>query len=137
MLERKATYARLDINPEKYPREAVDTLKRMQDGYFLVGEYAPERLPDADRLVAFLRSQDPDRMDLGGGDPVERAARLASAIEDREAEEKRALRRSQSFSESGVGGELYDQLAWEEGRRAAVPGNYAFGSGPKRPDVTS
>lgn len=134
LLEKRASYARTDINPEKYPKDAVDTFIQRRDGYFLSGEYHAKYLPQIDRLLTYLRSQDPVRMGLNPEKPLEEAARLATAIEAREAEERRRVRQSQTYEGSGVGGELYDRLAWEEGRRVSVPGNYAFGSGPARPE---
>ena len=121
LLERRANYRRVDINPEKYPAEALDTFIQHRDGYYLAGFYPPTHLPNVDRLVEYLRSQDPDLMDLGPGDAVERAARLAEAIEAREAEQLAKARREQTFEHSGAGADLYDSLAWEEGRRVAVP----------------
>ena len=121
LLERKANYRRADINPDQYPREAIDTFIRMRDGFYLVGQYEPKRLPHADRLVAYLRSQDPDYMDLGPGDALTRATRLAARIEEREEAERQGVRRSNTFEHSGAGADLYDKLAWDEGRRVAVP----------------
>lgn len=121
LLERRATYARLDINPSKYPSEAVDTFIRHRDGYYLAGEYGPRSLPDPHFLVIYLKANDSTRMDLGGGSDVEKAARLAQMFEDRETEQITKKRRDESFYESGAGGELYDRLAWEEGRRVSVP----------------
>jgi hypothetical protein len=128
LLERRANYRRVQPDPAKYPRHALDTFIQHRDGYYLAGFYPPERLPNPHRLVEFLRSQDPTLMDLGGGTDVERAARYAERLEAREAEAKAKARRDQSFVESGAGGELYDMLAWEEGRRVAVPGNFGSGS---------
>lgn len=134
LLEKKAAYSRVDIDPKKYPKEAVDTFIQRRDGYYLSGSYPANHLPQIDRLLAYLRSQDPVRMGLNPNKPLEEAARIATAIEAREAEERRRVRKSQTYEGSGVGGELYDRLAWEEGRRAAVPSNYAFGSSPARPE---
>lgn len=124
LLERKANYRRVQPDPNKYPRAAIDTFVRHRDGYYLAGFYPPDRLPNPHRLVAFLRSQDPDLMDLGGGDAVERAMRYADRLEAREAAATEKARRAQTFEESGAGGELYDMLAWEEGRRVSVPRVY-------------
>lgn len=122
-LERRAHYARMDINPANYPASAIDTFRMRRDGFYLCGEYPPYRLPQVDRLVAYLRANDPTRMDLGGGDEVERAVRFCERLEEREAAERKAASRALSFEESGQGSELYDQLAWAEGRRVAIPAN--------------
>lgn len=132
-LERRADFARTDLNPEKYPRDAVDTFIRRRDGFYLTGEYPANGLPPIDRLIAFLHSQDPVRLGLDPAKAVEEAARIASAIEDRERASRAKTRYDNSYEGSGAGAELYDQLAWEEGRRSAVPANYAFGSGPCAP----
>lgn len=121
LLERKANFPRVEPNPNKYPRSAIDTFIRHRDGYYLAGYYEPRRLPDPHRLVAFLRSQDTRLMDLGPGDVVEQAARLAERLEEQENAAVEKARRDNSFFESGAGAELYDALAWEEGRRVSVP----------------
>jgi len=123
LLERKANFRRVPPDPQKYPRSAIDTFIRHRDGYYLTGVYEPNRLPNPHRLVEYLRSQDPTLMDLGGGSDVERAARYAERLEAREAAQRAKARREQSFEESGAGAELYDILAWEEGRRVTVPRN--------------
>ncbi len=123
LLERKANVRRVEPDPNKYPREAIDTFIRHRDGFYLAGVYPPWRLPDPHRLVTFLRSQDPTLMDLGGGTDVERAARYAERLEEREDALRAKARREQSFEESGAGAELYEALAWEEGRRVSVPRN--------------
>lgn len=133
LLERRANFRRVEPDPNKYPREAVDTFIRHRDGYYLAGVYDPWRLPEVHRLIAYLRSQDTRYMDLGGGDAVEQAMRYADRLEEKENAERARIRKSQTFVETGAGAELYDQLAWEEGRRVAVPRN-VFGSGNKPPD---
>lgn len=122
LLERRANFRRVPPDPNKYPRDAIDTFIRHRDGFYLVGFYEPRSLPPVDRLVTFLRSQDTARMDLGPGTPEEQAVRIAEKFEEREREQSRKNKEDQSFYHSGAGGELYDRLAWEEGRRVAVPG---------------
>lgn len=142
-LEQRAGYARLDINPEHYPAEAVDTFLCMRDGYFLSGVYPPRGLPQVDRLVSYLRAHDVRRLELGGGSDADRAQRLADMYDARDEAYRAKLMRDQSFEASGAGAELYDRLAWEEGRRRAVPSNYNrtgrseihFGSTRKRGSV--
>lgn len=121
LLERKANFRRVSPNPNTYPREAIDTYIRHRDNYYLAGFYAAPHLPRIDRLIPFLRSQDTALMDLGGGTDVEKAARLADRLEAKENEVKDRARKAQTFVESGAGAELYDRLAWEEGRRVSVP----------------
>lgn len=131
LLERKAAYKRLNVDPNKYPADAIDTFIQHRDGYYTAGVYEPTRLPHVERLVAYLRA-DVALMEkmATAADPVERAAQLAYAFESRDAERQRKVRKEQSFEHTGAGGELYDRLAWEEGRRAAVPRGLNFGSNP-------
>lgn len=122
-LERKANYKRIDINPTQYPAHAVDTFTMRRDGYYLVGTYEPRHwlIQHPDMLVKVLLANDTTRMDIPGKDEVERAANYAKSLEETEIAEKANFARSQSFYETGLGGELYDELAWAEGRRVAVP----------------
>lgn len=143
LLEQRAYYARLDINPEKYPRDALDTFIQHRDGYFLTGMYAPRDLPNVDRLIQFLYAHDVRRMDLGGGSDADRAARLADMYDARDAAYRAKLKRENSFEHTGAGAELYDQLAWEEKRRVSVPNSgplkskadIRFGSAKSREQV--
>jgi len=121
LLERKANYARVDINPANYPREALDTFIQRRDGYYTAGRYHPQGLPPVDLLVRILRANDTALMDVAGATPEEQAANFTQALEEREREELEKVRVDNSFYGSGVGGELYDQLAWAEGRRVSVP----------------
>lgn len=120
-LERKCNYARTDIDPDKYPADAVDTFVMRRDGYYLAGRYHPHGLPPADLLVAILRANDTALMDVPGATPEEQAARWVEQTEAREKAKEQKLKEDNSFYGSGVGGELYDRLAWEEGRRVAIP----------------
>lgn len=133
-LERKANYARTDINPENYPRDAVDTFIMRRDGYYLAGRYEPNRLPPVDLLVQILLANDTARMDVAGATAEEQAANWIADQESKERAKEAKLKEDNSFSKSGVGSELYDRLAWEEGRRVAVPNKYAssWGSGNPR-----
>lgn len=141
LLEQRAHYARLDINPADYPRNALDTFIQHQDGYFLSGMYEPRSLPQVDRLVQFLYAHDTRRLDLGGGSDADRARRLADMYDTRDAAYRTKLKRDNSFEATGAGGELYERLAWEEGRRVSVPSSYKgtadikFGSAKTRSQV--
>lgn len=121
LLERKSNYARLDIDPAKYPASAVDTFIQRRDGYYLAGFYHPRGLPPAELLVKILQANDPNRMDIPGETPEEQAQYFIDKMEEREREVIQKGREENSFAGSGVGAELYDQLAWAEGRRVAVP----------------
>lgn len=121
LLERKARYARTDIDPSKYPRDAVDTFIQRRDGYYTAGRYMPRGLPPVELLVRILLANDPDRMSVPGATPEERANNFVNAMEEREAAELAEANKDGSFQHTGLGAELYDQLAWAEGRRVAVP----------------
>lgn len=119
-LEKKIHRART-VNPDKYPSEAVDSFIRFRDGYELIEEYAPRELPVLDKLIAGLRRGSVTRLmaELG----IHTAGQLADAYDARDrrrAEEQRA-RRNRMASEHA--GELYDAIAWDEGRRVSVPQN--------------
>lgn len=135
-LERKANFARTDIDPDKYPRDAVDTFICRRDGYYLAGRYEPHRLPPADLLVQILLANDTARMDVPGATAEEQADNYMRGIYEAEIAKERKLKKENSFEHSGAGSELYDKLAWDEGRRAAVPGNYNFGSSRTKPKET-
>lgn len=121
LLERKAMYARTDINPDTYPREAIDTFIQRRDGYYLAGRYEPHALPPASLLVRILLANDTTRMEIEGKTPEERAQNYMDALEEKERADVEKARVENSFEGSGVGSELYDQLAWAEGRRVTVP----------------
>lgn len=129
LLERKANYARVDIDPSKYPEHALDTFIQRRDGYYTAGAYHPQRLLPVDFLVQILLANDTARMEVPGATPEEQAANYCDMMEERERAFNAKLVKDQTFKESGAGADLYDQLAWEEKRRVAVPSKYAFGSG--------
>jgi hypothetical protein len=122
-LERKANYQRTDINPDKYPEEAIDTFIMRRDGFYLAGKYEPRhflmRYPDI--LVKVLVANDTTKMNVPGATDEERAANFAKSLEEAELAAKIKVQREQSFEGSGLGAQLYDDLAWSEGRRVAVP----------------
>lgn len=127
-LERKCNYARVDIDPANYPADAVDTFRMRRDGYFLAGRYNPNGLPPVDLLVQILRANDTSRMDVAGATPEEQATNWIAGVEERERAKEARLLQDNTFYGSGAGGELYEQLAWDEGRRVAIP-NQATGIG--------
>lgn len=122
-LERKANYQRTDINPDKYPEDAVDTFIMRRDGYYLAGQYVPRHflMREPEILVKVLLANDTTRMDVAGATDEERAANFAKSLEEAENAAKLKVQHDQSFYASGLGAQLYDDLAWAEGRRVAVP----------------
>jgi hypothetical protein len=123
LLERKARFARANINPANYPREAIDTFIQLRDGYYLAGRYSPQGLPPVDLLVKILLANDTARMDIPGATPEDQAQAWCDRAEEVEAAAKAKAAKDASFQETGIGAELYDQLAWAEGRRVSVPKN--------------
>jgi len=123
LLERRANYGRVDIDPAKYPKDAIDTFIQRRDGMYTAGRYHPNGLPPVELLVKILRANDTARMDIAGKTPEEQAENYCNMLEEQEAERVRLANKNASFVESGVGNELYDQLAWAEGRRVSVPSN--------------
>lgn len=55
LIERRAGYRRLDLNPASMSRE---TYIQRRDGYFTLGFYPPRELPPIDRLIAHLQRMD-------------------------------------------------------------------------------
>lgn len=121
LLEQKVQYARVDIDPAKYPREAIDTFIQRRDGYYTAGKYPPRGLLPVELLVKVLLANDTRRMDVPGATPEEQAENFMNAMEEREHQAILKGREENSFYGSGIGAEMYDQLAWAEGRRVAVP----------------
>lgn len=100
LLERKAFYRRLDIDPAHYPPHALDTFIQHRDGYYTAGSFPPEQLPPADKLVAFLQAMDPVKLGFGpdSGDA------LAVQIEEIESQKQQAKYDSikREFAENGA-----------------------------------
>jgi hypothetical protein len=121
LLEGRANYTRIDVDPEKYPVEAIDTFVQHRDGYFQFDRIAPNGLPPVDRLIAALCANDTQRMDLGPGDDIARGARLAEQYEQRDAGRREAEAHTHRYDVRSAAKELYEDLAREEGRRVFVP----------------
>jgi len=130
LLERRANYARLDIDPSKYPAGAVDTFIQRRDGYYEAGSFAARNLPDVNRLVAFLRLMDPRNLDVDLDNP-EAHNIIADRIEAREQAEEAAKYAStrSNFVENGA-----DILADANIPRSYVPREWQFSAG-KGPDA--
>lgn len=119
LLERRARYRRLPVDPRRYGYGEHDTVVQMREGYFALGEYQPRDLPTVDRLIAYLRREDARRL----GDQDYQA--LANAIADEldaadEAREER-LRQQALGDVAAASGEQWDSDRWRHGLRVAVP----------------
>ena len=119
LLERRATYARLSIDPDLYGRAEHDTVRQLRDGYHEIGSYLPGKFPTVTQLIAYLQTQDVWRrgtQDLG---------RLAEAVADElDADYERRTLANERKHTADVGdqvGELWDHLAWQQGEKVTVP----------------
>lgn len=119
LLERRASYARVTIDPDLYGRAEHDTVQQLRDGYFELGSYLPHDLPRVDQLIAYLRTQ--DVWHRGDQD----FDRLANAVADElDANYATRMTASERAHTEDVGervGELWEHERWREGQRVAVP----------------
>lgn len=119
LLERRASYGRLSIDPDLYGREEHDTVRQLRDGYFELGSYPPRELPPVDRLIAYLQTQ--DSWHRGDQD----LDRLANAIADElDADHQKRQAASEAAHTADVGdraGDLWESQQWKAGLRVAVP----------------
>ena len=120
----KRIHRRRTVNPDTYPREAVDSFIRFRDGYELIDELPPHGLPTIDRLIQNLRKFDPQRMmqELG----IHTADQLADAYDRRDEERRELARKRRNAKFRDRAGDIYDAMAWDEGRTVAVPRSYRF-----------
>lgn len=119
LLERRARYQRLPVNPALYGQQEHDTVVQMRDGYFTLGEYQPAELPSVDRLIAYLRTQDSRRR--GDQDFAHLAEALADELDANEATRDEQQRQRALANISGRAGEEWDTNRWRQGVRVAVP----------------
>jgi hypothetical protein len=118
-LEEKIAYTRT-VDPNRYPRAAVDSFRRFSDGYRLLEEWRPRRIPSVARLITGLRQGNAvrimDELGLANSDQWEALLRYK--------EKQAAERRWQKDKERGreYAGEFYDSLAWLEGRTVVSAG---------------
>jgi hypothetical protein len=119
LLERRASYARVTIDPDLYGREEHDTVRQLRDGFFELGSYAPRELPPVDRLIAYLKTQDVWRRGDQDFD------RLANAIADElDQDHQRRQAATEAAATDDVGeraAELWEHDRWARGERVAVP----------------
>lgn len=125
LLERRAYYARMDIDPSKYPAGAVDTFIQRRDGYYRAGSFAPNNLPQIDRLIAFLRLMDPRNLGYDLDNP-EAHNLIADELEKRESIEEEQTFGSikREFVENGA-----DELHTANKIASYVPRSWDFSAG--------
>jgi len=119
LLERKATFGRMDRDPATLP---YDTYVQLRDGYHELWTYPPRALPPVDALVRQL-----DRADTWR--PGVTADRMADRLDQRDdAEEARLDAWGRSMTED-IASDVYDDVVWARGERAVVPGEFGAGGG--------
>lgn len=118
-LERKITRPRT-VDPSTYPAGALDSFIRFRDGYNLVYEFHPQRLPQIDKLIVGLRHDDIERiMDEYG---FRHSGQVADHYDARDrARKEEEWRKVKATNADFAAEELFDPMAWMEGRRVAVP----------------
>lgn len=118
MLEQRIWWAR-SVDPDTYPRAAEDSFIRFRDGYTLEMEFEPRRLPSVDVLAEFLRWGNLGRcMDAAG---VKTLDQLDAYKRAKEAERRAAIHAVNKEKAREYAGDMFDQLAWMEGRTVTVP----------------
>lgn len=119
LLERRARYERLSIDPALYGHAEHDTVIQMRDGYFELGSYQPQELPSIGWLLAYLKSQD---IRQRGDQDLDR---LANAIADElDAADRAREERQRADATRDIGdraADLWESDRWRTGVRIAVP----------------
>ena len=106
-LERKATYARADIDPAGL---APDTYIQRRDGYLTLWTYGPRDLPTIDRLLQVLGWGDTWRM--GGANAV------SSELEANESRREDVAAAWDRRNTEDRTSDYYDQYVAEQGARS-------------------
>lgn len=119
LLERRARYQRLPVDPSRYGSLEHDTVVQMREGYFTLGEYQPAELPSVDRLIAYLRTQDSRRR--GDQDFAHLAEALADELDANEATRDEQQRQRALANVAGRAGEQWEHDRWAHGTRIVVP----------------
>lgn len=117
VLEERADYKRLDVDPAKYPPDAHDTFIQHRDGYTTVCYFS--RLPEVGKLCEALNASRVEVL-------LERAnARTSDDLADRLDEEDaiKQAARSREFrgNVDAIASSEYDSAQWRIGSRVAVP----------------
>jgi hypothetical protein len=119
LLERRARYPRLPVDPARYGYAEHDTVVQMRDGYFSLGEYQARDLPSVDHLIAYLRAQDSRRR--GDQNFEALAEALANDLDAQESARGERVRQSALADVAARSGDLWEHHRWQ-GQRVAVPG---------------
>lgn len=119
LLERRARYERLPVDPRKYGFTEHDTVVQQRDGYFALGEYAARELPTCDRLIAYLRTQDVRRR--GDQDLARLAEAVADELDAADAAREERQRQAALIDVGDRAAEEWESNKWREGVRVVVP----------------
>lgn len=98
-LEQQVRRARL---PKPYPGISPDTVVRLNDGYTLIGRYAPRELPPVERLIRYLNFTSIERLGLTPD-------QVGAYVDDQD-------RYAREAHDTQVRGELHDRSkeAWDD-----------------------
>jgi hypothetical protein len=119
LLERRAAYARLSIDPELYGREEHDTVRQLRDGYHEIGSYLPTDFPSVGRLIAYLKTQ--DVWQRGDQDLGKLAEAVADELDADYYRRAAAVERAHTEDVGERSGELWEARQWQQGNRVSVP----------------
>lgn len=116
LVEQQVRRARL---PQPYRGIAPDTAIRLNDGYTMIGEYAPRALPPVERLIRYLNCMSPDQYRTGD-ELANKLDRIDELGEDRK---NASIRRHLNDR----GADAYDDFVRAEGSRSFPHANAASG----------
>lgn len=119
LLERKARFARLPVDPRKYGHAEHDTIIQLRDGYFTLGSYQPKELPSAERLIAYLKTQ--DTRHRGDQDLARLADAIADELDAADLAREEAQREASNRDTGDRAADLWESQRWEQKLRIAVP----------------
>jgi len=112
-------YARPTLHPKLDVGMSHDTIIRRRDGYMLLGEYPPDQLPSADRIIHTLQRNSIERLGLSS-DPAKAAAQLADRLDAADAARAEAEREKRKARLLDLGSEAYDDYIWAEKARVGL-----------------
>lgn len=107
-LEEKCSFRRT-VNPDLYPRSAVDSFIRFRDGYVMVDEFEPHDLPVVDKLIMGLRRNSVENLMRETGAVT--ADQLADAYDRRDRERAEAQRKRRNENWIAQAGPIHDSFS--------------------------
>jgi hypothetical protein len=106
-LEEKISFRRV-VNPDNYPRSAVDSFIRFRDGYVMVDEFEPHDLPTLDKLIMGLRRGSIENLMAETG--AVNAGQLADAYDRRDAERAEKIRQQRNQNWIDQAGPIHESF---------------------------